>query len=65
MAQMDIKQDKKSGNDLVASLKAESIEPQTIEPMQSAKAYIAFMNVYAEKTKKTIKPREMISDCNF
>ena len=50
IAQIDMKHDKKSGNDLVASLNAESIEPQTIEPMQSAKAYIALRNVYAEKT---------------
>ena len=50
IAQIDMKHDKKSGNDLVASLSAASIEPQTIEPMQSAKAYIAFKNVYAEKT---------------
>ena len=60
-----MKHDKKIGNDLVASLNAESMEPQTIEPMQSAKAYIALRNVYAEKTKKTIRAKEMTRDCLF
>ena len=60
--QIDMKQDKKIGNDLVASLKAESIEPQTIEPMQSANAYNALKNVYDEKTKNKIRARETIKD---
>ena len=61
-AQIDMKQDKKRGKDLVASLKAESIEPHTIEPMQSANAYNALKNVYDEKTKNKIRAREMIKD---
>ncbi len=65
IAQIDMKHDKKSGNDLVASLNAESIEPQTIEPIQSAKAYIALRNVYPEKTKKTMRAKEMTRDCLF
>ena len=65
IAQIDIKQDKKIGNDLVASLNAESMEPQTIEPIQSAKAYIALRNVYAENTKKTIRAKAITKDCLF
>ena len=65
IAQMDIKTDKKIGKDLRASLPAASNEPQTIEPMQSAKAYMPFMNVKAENTKKTTRAREIIKDCLF
>ena len=44
-AQIDMKHDKNKGRDLEASLKAASAEPLTIEPMQSANAYIALKNV--------------------
>ena len=45
IAQIDIKQDKNNGKDLVKSLNMTSIDPQTIEPIQSANAYIALKNV--------------------
>ena len=64
-AQIDMKQERNNGSDLVASLKAASIEPLTIEPIQSANAYNALKNVKAEKTKNKIRTRETTKDCLF
>lgn len=57
-----MKHDKKSGRDLKASRKAASVELLTIEPTQSANAYIALKNVKAEKRKNTMIAIEAIKD---
>ena len=61
-AQIDIKADKNNGRDLKASLKAASAELLTMEPTQSANAYIALKNVKAEKRKNTMIAIETIKD---
>ena len=63
MPQIDIKQERIKGRDLVISLMAASGEPLTMEPTKSANAYSALKNVNAEKMNKTIRTIETRRDC--
>ena len=60
-----IKKTRNNGTDLRKSIKATSIEPETIEPTQSTKAYNMFIKVKEDITKKMIRRMETTKDCLF